>query len=88
MNLSVAMQLMCEAIPGIRSPIRQEQLPMEAETTSWFFDSPREWCSLMSSHHFVFPLSKVHLSMYEEAVGILHLAQDTMRLIKKEMMSH
>lgn len=61
---------------------------MEADTTAWFFDLLRKWYSLMSSRHPVLALSKVDLSRYEEAVGILHLAQDTVRHMKMGMTSH
>uniref|UniRef100_A0A147BN90 Putative tick transposon n=1 Tax=Ixodes ricinus TaxID=34613 RepID=A0A147BN90_IXORI len=88
MKVSVAVQLFREAPPAIRYLIKQGKLPVEAETTAWFFDLLRKWHNLMSSRHPVLALSKADISKYEDAVGILHLAQDTVRNMKMGTTSH
>ncbi|KAG0411531.1 hypothetical protein HPB47_011344 [Ixodes persulcatus] len=88
MKVSVAVQLFREVPPAIRYLIKQAKLPVEAETIAWFFDLLRKWHNLMSSRHPVLALSKADISKYEDAVRILHLAQDTVRNMKMGTTSH
>lgn len=82
MKVGIALQLFRESPAAIRYLIEKEKLPLEAETTAWFFEVVFRWYTLMTSRHPTVALSFVDHSKYEEAISDLNLATDVVRGMK------
>ncbi|KAH7973694.1 hypothetical protein HPB49_004016 [Dermacentor silvarum] len=75
MKVGVAVQLFREAPAAIRYLVERKELPPEAGTTAWFFETIFKWgYTIRTARHHVVSLSLLNKIRYEEAISTLKLA--------------